>query len=69
MKQTVYLIKNNSKSEGTYFYNGEYKIIYPGEEISLSKAPVNKTANVTITIYRKEVSDGVKEPLNKKVRK
>ena len=69
MKQTMFIVKNNSKSEGTYFFNGEYKIIYPGEEVVLTKAPVNKTANVSITIFRKTVSEGVQQPLNKKNRK
>ena len=69
MKETKYIIRNNSRSEGTYFSNGEYKIIYPGEEILLDRAPVSKTANVTMIVFKKPVSEGIKEPLNKKVRK
>ena len=70
MKTTKYILKNNSRSEGTYFYNGEYKSIGPNEEISLEHAPTNKTANLTLVIFKKEVKDDfVKEPLNKKIRR
>jgi hypothetical protein len=70
MKVTKYILKNNSRSEGTYLIDGEYKIIYPNEEISLQHAPTNKTANVTLIVYKKEVKDDfVKEPLSKKVRR
>lgn len=64
MKQTFYMLKNTSMSEGTYLIDGEYKSIYPGETITLKKAPVNTTANVTLTMYRKET--GGQPILNKK---
>ena len=64
MKQTFYMLKNTSMSEGTYLIDGEYKSIYPGETITLKKAPVNTTANVTLTMYRKET--GNQPILNKK---
>lgn len=64
MKQTFYMLKNTSMSEGTYLIDGEYKSIYPGETITLKKAPVNTTANVSLTMYRKET--GNPPILNKK---
>ena len=64
MKQTFYMLKNTSMSEGTYLIDGEYKSIYPGETLTLKKAPVNTTANVTLTMYRKET--GNQPILNKK---
>ena len=57
MKQTFYILKNNSGSEGTFLIDGEYKSIFPGEKIELTKKPVNKTENVTLVIYRKNVGD------------
>lgn len=57
MKQTFYILKNNSGSEGTFLIDGEYKSIFPGEKIELTKRPVNKTENVTLVIYRKNVGD------------
>ena len=58
MKETFYMLKNNSKSEGTYLIDGDYKPIYPGETITLKKSPVNYTDNVTIVMYRKETGRG-----------
>ena len=58
MKETFYMLKNNSKSEGTYLIDGEYKPIYPGETITLRKAPVNYTNNVIMVMYRKETGRG-----------
>lgn len=57
MKQTFYILKNNSSSDGTYLLNGEYKTIFPGERIDLKNRPTNMTSNITISIYKKEVSD------------
>ena len=57
MRQTFYMIKNTSKSEGTYLIDGEYKTIYPGETISLTKPPVNKTVNVSLVMYKREVGE------------
>ena len=58
MKETFFMLKNNSKSEGTYLIDGEYKPIYPGETITLKKAPVNHTTNVSVVIYKKETGNG-----------
>ena len=57
MKQTFFTLKNNSKSEGTYLIDGEYKVIYPGETISLKKSPTSYTANVSLTLYRKDIAE------------
>ena len=54
MKQTFYILKNNSGSDGTYLLNGEYKTIFPGERIDLKSRPTNMTSNITLSIYRKE---------------
>ena len=69
MKQTKYIIRNNTRSEGTYFSNGEYKIIYPGEEILADTAPLTKTANVTVIVFKQTVNEKLAAPLNKKIRK
>lgn len=66
MKQTFYLLKNNSRSEGTYFIDDDYKSLFPGNEVILSKAPTNKTENLTLILFRKEV--GEEKILNKKRR-
>lgn len=58
MKETFFMLKNNSRSEGTYLIDGEYKPIYPGETITLKKAPVNHTTNVTMVMYKKETGKG-----------
>ncbi len=57
MKQTFYIIKNNSGSDGIYLLNGEYKTIFPGERIDLKSRPTNATSNVTITTYKKEIEE------------
>ena len=57
MKQTFYILKNNSGSDGTYLLNGEYKTIFPGERIDLKSKPTNITSNVTISIYKKQVEE------------
>lgn len=57
MKKTFYTLKNKSGSEGTYLLNGEYKPLYPGEEITLDRPPVNKTANIVLTMYKKDVGN------------
>jgi len=57
MKETFFMLKNNSKSEGTYLIDGEYKPIYPGETITLKKSPVNHTSNVSVVIYRKDTGN------------
>jgi hypothetical protein len=67
MKQTFCILKNNSGSEGTYFIDGEYKTIFPGQEITLDKIPVNKTANITTVLYRRTI--GEEKVLNKKTRR
>ena len=57
MKYTFYVIKNESMSEGTYLIDGVYKPIYPGESITLKKAPTNVTSNVKLSMYRKEIGE------------
>ena len=57
MKQTFYLLKNNSHSEGTYLIKGEYKTLFPGEEVTLKQRPTNTTANILTSIYKKEVGE------------
>lgn len=58
MRETFYILRNNSKSEGTYLIDDEYKSLYPGEEITLKRLPVNRTANLSIAIYRRETEPG-----------
>ena len=57
MKQTFYILKNNSGSDGTYLLNGEYKTIFPGERIDLENRPTNITSNVIISIFRKDIKE------------
>ena len=57
MKQTFYILKNNSGSEGTYLIKGEYKSLFPGEQIELKSMPTNRTANLTLSMYRKEIGE------------
>lgn len=64
MKKIFYILKNFSASEGVYFIDGDYKSLYPGDEITLEKMPVNKTANISLIMYKKEISSSV--PLNVK---
>lgn len=64
MKKTFYILKNFSASEGIYFIDGDYKSLYPGDEITLEKMPVNKTANISLITYKKEIPSSV--PLNVK---
>lgn len=64
MKQTFYIIKNTSGSEGTFLLDNQYQTLYPGEKITLNKKPVNTTSNIIVTMYRKEV--GGETILNKK---
>ena len=59
MKQTFYLLRNNSGSEGQYLFLGEYKILFPGQEITLKQRPTTTTANITMSIYKKEVGGEV----------
>lgn len=59
MKQTFYLLKNNSRSEGTYLIKGEYKTLFPGEEITLKQRPTNTTSNILISVYKKEMSETI----------
>lgn len=67
MKQAFYILKNNSASEGTYLINGEYKVLFPGQEVTLDRAPSNKTENLITLVFRKEV--GEEKILNKKTRR
>ena len=65
MKQTFYIIKNNSRNEGTFFIDGDYRSIYPGEKLEFSKKPLNYTANLILSVYHKEIGDS--PILNKKI--
>lgn len=57
MKQTFYLLKNTSLSDGTYLFKGEYKTLFPGEEITLNQRPTNTTSNIFVSVYKKEVGE------------
>lgn len=59
MKQTFYLLKNNSRSEGTYLIKGEYKTLFPGEEITVTQRPTNTTSNILISVYKKEIGETI----------
>lgn len=59
MKQTFYLLKNNSRSEGTYLIKGEYKTLFPDEEITLKQRPTNTTSNILISVYKKEMGETI----------
>lgn len=65
MKQTFYILENKSASEGTYYINGKYSSIFPGERIELTSRPVNKTENVIITVYTKNVGETVLRKITK----
>lgn len=52
---TVYLLKNQSASEGTYLYNNDYHSLASGGEIELSSEPTSMTANISLTVFRKKV--------------
>jgi hypothetical protein len=55
MKQTFFILKNHSQSNGTYYINGEYKTLMPGEQITYDHQPTNHTSNIIVTMYRKEL--------------
>lgn len=57
MKQTVYVLKNNSGSNGEYLINNEYETLEPHKELVLNQKPVNWTANLTMVPVRKEVKE------------
>ena len=59
MKQTFYFLKNNSRSEGTYLIKGEYKTLFPGEEITVTQRPTNTTSNILISVYKKEIGETI----------
>lgn len=59
MKQTFYLLKNNSRSEGTYLIKGEYKTLFPGDEITINQRPTNTTSNILISVYKKEMGETI----------
>lgn len=67
MKKTYYLMKNVSGSEGTYLLDGKYLPLYPGEEKVLDRPPVNKTANIMLSTFKRDVGSG--QILNKKPQK
>ena len=57
MKQTVYLLKNESGSDGEYLINDEYETLAPHSQIVLNQKPVNCTANIKLVVVRKEVKE------------
>lgn len=57
MKQTVYLLKNESGSAGEYLVNDEYETLEPHKQIVLNQKPVNSTANIKVVPVRKEVKE------------
>ena len=57
--QTCYILENKSGSEGTYFINNEYKTLFPGQKIELTRRPTNVTNNIIITIYRKRIGEQI----------
>lgn len=59
MRQTFYLLRNNSNSDGNYLIDGVYKPIYPDEKIQLNRRPTSVTSNVTVSIFRKEVGETI----------
>lgn len=59
MKQTFYILENKSASEGTYLQNGVYKTLFPNERIELTARPTNKTDNITITVYNKNIGETI----------
>ena len=71
MKQTFYLLKNKSSSEGTYLFKGEYKSLFPGDEIHLEQKPTNMTSNITLLVYKKEIGETIQylKPKTVKVEK
>lgn len=65
MKQTFYVLTNNSRSEGTVYIGGEYRTIYPDDRITTDKCPTNKTSNIIVSMYLKEMDEVIQ---NKKRR-
>ena len=59
MKQTFYLLRNNSYSDGTYLIKGEYRTLFPGQEITLRQRPTNTTSNILISVFRREVDETI----------
>ena len=65
MKQTFYILENNSASEGTYYHKGKYESLFPGQTVELESRPVNKTENITITVYNKNMGETVLRKISK----
>ena len=59
MKQAFYVLKNSSHSEGTFLFKGEYKTLFPGQEVTLNQRPTNYTANILISVYKKEMNETI----------
>lgn len=59
MKQTFYLLRNNSYSDGTYLIKGEYRTLFPGQEITLRQRPTNTTSNILISVFRREIDETI----------
>lgn len=65
MKQTFYVLTNNSRSEGIVYIDGEYKSVFPDDRIVLDRCPTDRTSNIVLSIYRKEMDEVIQ---NKKRR-
>jgi hypothetical protein len=57
MKQLVYILRNNSGSDGEYLLNDEYETLPAHQELILNQKPVSVTANITVVPVRKEVKE------------
>lgn len=59
MKKTYYVLTNKSRSEGTYYLDGEYISIFPGDTVKLEKQPANVTSNVIVSMYQRDVGETI----------
>lgn len=57
MKTIFYKVRNASGTDGQYYLNGRYYFIAAGQTITLSRKPSNTTANVVVSMFKKEVFD------------
>ncbi len=57
MKQLVYILRNNSGSDGEYLLNDEYETLPAHQELILNQKPVSVTANIVVVPVRKEVKE------------
>lgn len=57
MKNIYYMVRNASGSDGQFYLDGRYYFIAAGQTITLTKKPINTTANVVVSVFRKETFD------------